>query len=806
MEQISEDLSLLYSYVKIMFFSKNESQESIQAANEWLCNWSQNEIILDEYEYIFNQFSENANDPCYQNVLFITIKALQEFIRQRFDAIPCKTIEKIISNVYDMIMKKGGMCVTKEYLMMILCDLLTLSQNLELVPEIINKLPNDNRLNFVALFFEVGQENYLKRYPISITIQAILTPEGITILENEKMSREWLRISKALLPYMDHDLFLNRFSLLIPKFFNALDDIESIKMVVDIMSNIYVYSIEEYDFLLNFLNFTIEFSTRIREIVNGNEYLINCLFSLWDGFFQFDCYNITSSSKFYKVFVNVTEEIFNVCTLFPVDFDMWGEMCNNIIVFFQSFDSSHPVKNLLLDLFRLFYNILNFGVSIKLIKDSIKSLSKLSTECLCRYLEEEQKSFETLLIAGYNSSYLPQQLLEVFAEFLISSDVHPSYSLIFINQSYKYLPQYLSKFIFIIQKYFFLLPVQAAKTFYKIVKDKHLEISKLIPNILEISNLLLESDSMTLLYLIPSLLYLLLDIKTENSNEIYQMIGSILVQHLNSEILHNINKVLDYIIFLTNISQKSPKKTEIKPESSVRAFYSFFFTNVSQMFQQIYLFHNSYFQKILCKYFIYILNEEQTNNYNFFIEWLENIASDGRSLVYDHFVLLTILPLDSCPKMLQYISLIDENTSNDIISGVSYFMKFISIYHSDLFWKYFSIQLVLFLAKNNHFSLSFLIKKNSNINFLTTILKVLLNITKTQQGIIYYQEITNLIQLIIKQIPTDVLISTFSDTFNDNNEIIYKYIELLSKDENPLYSQDGNTIITDYFNYIYHHF
>ena len=94
----------------------------------------------------------------------------------------------------------------------------------------------------------------------------------------------------------------------------------------------------------------------------------------------------------------------------------------------------------------------------------------------------------------------------------------------------------------------------------------------------------------------------------------------------------------------------------------------------------------------------------------------------------------------------------------------------------------------------------------SNINFLTTILKVLLNITKTQQGIIYYQEITNLIQLIIKQIPTDVLISTFSDTFNDNNEIIYKYIELLSKDENPLYSQDGNTIITDYFNYIYHHF
>ena len=151
------------------------------------------------------------------------------------------------------------------------------------------------------------------------------------------------------------------------------------------------------------------------------------------------------------------------------------------------------------------------------------------------------------------------------------------------------------------------MPVQAAKTFYKIVKDKHLEISKLIPNILEISNLLLESDSMTLLYLIPSLLYLLLDIKTENSNEIYQMIGSILVQHLNSEILHNINKVLDYIIFLTNISQKSPKKTEIKPESSVRAFYSFFFTNVSQMFQQIYLFHNSYFQKILCKYFIYIL-------------------------------------------------------------------------------------------------------------------------------------------------------------------------------------------------------
>jgi hypothetical protein len=206
-------------------------------------------------------------------------------------------------------------------------------------------------------------------------IQRRLVPRGLTILKESPVSLFWLRMLWAIVADLPNFAELIP---LVPRLYDAIESTDMIRILIELAADVYSYNLSRVplEFVIAFIEFTGEFSARIRAVIHesGSEELETLLFCFWASFFQINDEIVQSEPCIQPMNAALSE--FLVCTSeCRIDEDVMrsllGDAWNCLAYFFPP----HPLQSVVPVFFQLCVTLLNNGTDEDALGDTVRQLA-----------------------------------------------------------------------------------------------------------------------------------------------------------------------------------------------------------------------------------------------------------------------------------------------------------------------------------------------------------------------------------------------------------------------------------------------
>jgi hypothetical protein len=265
--------------------------------------------------------------------------------------------------------------------MLTYCDIITLTGEATFDQEWIRCLTPDVSMRFWGYLFESGNDrSWNKHEGMTDTIQKRLVPVGLVILNETGVSLFWMRMLRAIEANLPN---FSELIPLIPRLFDAINSADMIRVLIDLAADIYSANLSgpggSLEFVVEFVNFTAEFSAKIRAVIQesgGNSELETLLFCFWGSFFQLNddvfqsepCVGPMNAalSEFFicTAECHIDEEIMRSLLL-----DAWKCLADY-------FFPPHPLGSVVPAFFQLCVSLLNNGTDEDALRETLGTLAE----------------------------------------------------------------------------------------------------------------------------------------------------------------------------------------------------------------------------------------------------------------------------------------------------------------------------------------------------------------------------------------------------------------------------------------------
>lgn len=770
-----ERIKWLVSIVECMF-STDRSQEEIQSAMNELFIWQNDENAIEDCIFVFSNYEENG---IYQKVLFVSLKSVQQAVRNMNDNITVGVLNVLVEKIRLLLKQLPNNLdyICTNYSLILLADLFTIKG--EFQKEIVDEFPIDYQCRFYAILFEETQELFVKKMKTDVLIQDELMEFGLNFLQVTELSNDWLRLLKSLI---NNKKYFSYVSLFYDKLKETLNNVEMIQNTIDIFISILSKTKFDSVFLFNFIDYAIWYIDQTKVFITSQEIANFLLLQFWLSFFELEDSDLYCD--FFVILIKRSmNEFFSCCQIFSYDQDNWRMIYSSMIHFIIPFLNS---RNEFLEIFPLLIDLVFHGIDcgfqISIFEEPINEIANEIPEILMLFLNNIQKlSYHHVVLATYSLIILDKEYIDYLNNYIISNILPSNVVINFIFnccKKKKINVSYITNYIDLIIKFYYEIPDESSKTFYMLSRNYHSFINS--NSIIKFIQILTLNNEFDFINSIPGIIYMLLNDSYLNI-EICENIEMILINSLNDVCSKDIEKIEYYLNIINVMIRNFPYKNN----PFLMNFYSHFFNSYLSILTTLSNITNPSIQKYLCLIYASVYTKKLFDNSEFFINLIEELTKFNLLSSY-HFMIIRYFQIEQLPNLRNFLLNTDIPEDSNLFPGIVVYMKYISENQIDDFWEIFSTNLLYkSIYRNDCFTnvtsiLSNLVCTKQSTSFLFEMSKHLLNASIHTNNIQFPKAITIILIFVAKQTGIERFSQFFYQLYPNNCQEATNYFNLIS--------------------------